>query len=109
MSEKLKPCPFCGGEAQRFSLGIGTAERVRIDCRGCHLKLSEWFSPEDVAVAAWNRRAPDPIRERLAEAIRAFGSPVEPALMVNSLNAALDELDAALAAHDADRAKGGGA
>jgi hypothetical protein len=46
MSERLEPCPFCGGEA---TLRDGSAE-----CRKCHAGIDE--NSEEAAIAAWNRR-----------------------------------------------------
>lgn len=61
MSEELKPCPFCGKDADIFEdsnnfLNIGCSD---IDCIGSDL---EWVSPLDEAteltraIAAWNTR-----------------------------------------------------
>ena len=57
---KLKPCPFCGGEAQEargsiinnyiFCVDCGTDKRVEGTSTGFYL------TPE-LAVEAWNRRA----------------------------------------------------
>lgn len=80
MSEyKLKPCPFCGGEAnieqtqtgdyERSSVGI----RFQIRCKKCHStastaygfvainlkssgELNVWHNDIPKAVEAWNRR-----------------------------------------------------
>ena len=61
MSEKLKPCPFCGGEA---SLSVDT-EAVRdtenrlwayqITCNKCSSTTGLCWSDE-MAVKEWNRR-----------------------------------------------------
>ena len=57
MSEKLKPCPFCGGEACWSWYG-GGRDRGCIKCNGCWAK-SVLVEPErkSEAIAAWNRRA----------------------------------------------------
>ena len=62
MSEKLKPCPFCGGEA---SLSVDT-EAVRdtenklwayqITCNKCCATTGLCWS-EELAIKAWKRRA----------------------------------------------------
>jgi hypothetical protein len=57
MSEKLLPCPFCGGPARTFDFN-GTAQATCAgdfkDCAG-----ADGYSP----VAMWNRRTPAPERE----------------------------------------------
>lgn len=59
MTEKLKPCPFCGHE---FDLAEGLTrfgkktKAVYIVCLFCGVRTPIEFSIEDV-VKAWNRRA----------------------------------------------------
>ena len=50
-NEKLKPCPFCGGEAEIVMSG---GDR-RVDCKKCGAR-SDWYDTEAEAIAAWNRR-----------------------------------------------------
>ena len=50
MSEELKPCPFCGGEAEIFESAI-----CQIRCSNCNAR-SCW-NTKDKAIEAWNRRA----------------------------------------------------
>jgi hypothetical protein len=54
MSEKLLPCPFCGGEPSTFEYdGVNQAT-----CRGKHIDCA---GTDVVApVAMWNRRTPAP-------------------------------------------------
>ena len=52
MSE-LEPCPFCGGVARI---------EKDISCYGCGATID--------SREAWNRRAPDPEKQELAEALR---------------------------------------
>ena len=54
MSE-LKPCPFCGGEADWFWDGIN--QRWQIHCEDCTAVIS-CDGLED-AIEAWNRRVED--------------------------------------------------
>lgn len=54
MSEiKLKPCPFCGGEAELFRDYMGW---YVIECTACGNGTLH-FAKSDGAVNAWNRRA----------------------------------------------------
>ena len=66
---KLKPCPFCGGEAELIVRGndyIGYTQ-TEIKCKSCSTKqLHKWikfkFDRDFVVVntvEAWNRRASD--------------------------------------------------
>lgn len=55
----LKPCPFCGGDAVLWRAGSGRA--AWIACMGeCSVLVSREYENDDAAIAAWNRRAPDP-------------------------------------------------
>lgn len=64
MSEELKPCPFCGGEAV-----INVNDGVKVICRDCAAKskcLVDGYSkgkPNGTAInlviKAWNRRVAD--------------------------------------------------
>lgn len=58
--EKLKPCPFCGGEAtciQESTLG-GQIILYFVECDDCCAR-SDRFMKNSVAIEAWNRRASD--------------------------------------------------
>jgi Lar family restriction alleviation protein len=61
MSEKLKPCPFCGGQAvlhkaERESfLMAKTIFLSQISCASCGVNTGV-FKEEDNAIKAWNRR-----------------------------------------------------
>ena len=49
--EKLKPCPFCGDEAEkRFSMAW------LISCSGCAVTMGRAGS-EQAVIEKWNRRA----------------------------------------------------
>lgn len=59
MENELKPCPHCGGKAK-----VGCEKywqpRVsrRIICAKCY-SSSGWYSTEEEAIEAWNRRCND--------------------------------------------------
>lgn len=50
-NEELKPCPFCGGEAELFQ-EYGWA----VSCTSCCVKTLKYRIREK-AIKAWNRRA----------------------------------------------------
>ena len=52
MTEELKPCPFCGGEAE---VRMFTATLIFVQCKNC-LAGSTAFSTDEEAVTAWNKR-----------------------------------------------------
>ena len=58
MSEELKPCPFCGGEATTGYF----AEEFVVECPNCEFEVSTYDDgPDDPSlkgVAHWNQRAP---------------------------------------------------
>lgn len=57
---KLKPCPFCGGEAITYSQDIDMYGNLMygVICKntGCGMIPSIYLSKEQ-AIEAWNRRA----------------------------------------------------
>lgn len=58
MSEKLKPCPFCGEAEHLYPSyrNMGAGKPYAIDCLGCGMD----FVPRDGmdVIAMWNRRTP---------------------------------------------------
>lgn len=49
----LKPCPFCGGRAQRSDC----ADYVAVFCTVCSVVMQCWHSLDPLlAVQRWNRR-----------------------------------------------------
>lgn len=58
MKDKLKPCPFCGGEAE-LVLSLSSSGMVySIECnkKECPLSRTKWFNKKEKAVEMWNRR-----------------------------------------------------
>lgn len=60
-SDRLKPCPFCGGHAEivqrsKSDRWGGTEVFHAVECVSCD--ANNWDYTETEAAAAWNRRAP---------------------------------------------------
>lgn len=52
---RLKPCPFCGGEAEERRSGRGSEPKFEIVCTACGCKTFKTVaSPSHIR--AWNRR-----------------------------------------------------
>ena len=54
---KLKLCPFCRGEGSIYGIG---ADGHTVKCRECLASIGCYHHSPKEAVAAWNRRAPEP-------------------------------------------------
>lgn len=58
---KLKPCPFCGGEAELKHEKLFFSQISYVECKGCHARISNklveanWCADEE-AQKAWNKR-----------------------------------------------------
>ena len=60
MTEKLKPCPFCGGKAQHYTYSTyGGREKHGIECLKCIKACVDHCETKKEAVEAWNRRIGD--------------------------------------------------
>lgn len=54
---KLKPCPFCGGEAEAKKEIGGSCWKVK--CKQCSCEVGRyWFHNKNHAIIAWNTRKP---------------------------------------------------
>lgn len=58
MSEKVKPCPFCGAERGLYVIENGADYEPEMFCDNCKSKFQNEnaYTPEQV-VKAWNERA----------------------------------------------------
>jgi hypothetical protein len=66
MTEDLKPCPFCNGEASIERYGDRRQSTIyACDVCGCRLETGEEWNHG----AAWNRRPASPGREEVARVI----------------------------------------
>lgn len=71
MSNELKPCPFCGGEAEYGANSVQGYEYVR--CASCKARTWSCYETKEQAAQAWNTRA-----ERTCEIVRCeTGEPAE--------------------------------
>ena len=64
--DKLKPCSFCGGEAEviphRFfssALNDWKTESYGVACKSCNTSGYQFFGCKRHAIKAWNRRVND--------------------------------------------------
>ena len=56
MSEiKLKPCPFCGGEAELGTFSTNSDDKFLVECSNCGVATLLYYDTEK-ATEAWNRR-----------------------------------------------------
>ena len=69
MSDKLKPCPFCGSSATVYhDEDVGAF----VECDNCNARMMTWAGDKEFAASEWNRRAePErkwiPVSEALPE------------------------------------------
>lgn len=77
MAEPLKPCPFCGGNSGSLlaEAAYYKGSRFYVRCIGGCGSMTEMKTSEEEAIAAWNRRANDPMPTMLA-IVRSMGGRV---------------------------------
>ena len=56
VNKKLKPCPFCGGEAIVRSYSVDNDKYSIVTCIKCDVETPMYEFRSD-AIKAWNRRA----------------------------------------------------
>ena len=57
-TNELKPCPFCGGEAEIIEVKDNPPETIAIQCKsGCGVSARHKWMEENVLIEAWNTRA----------------------------------------------------
>ena len=54
MSKELKPCPFCGHEAEMLNY---SKNEWLVCCPACDGMVERWRETEKEAIEQWNRRA----------------------------------------------------
>ena len=70
MTDELKPCPFCGGEAACIEDGShSTAWEIGCYNGQCAAEPSVWEPRKEMAIAAWNTRAAPPLNDPLVLAL----------------------------------------
>lgn len=70
LKNALKPCPFCGGEANviehRFH---GLDSSYGLQCKKCKAETYQFYESEEKAIEAWNRRAGEERRVSMSDLI----------------------------------------
>lgn len=75
MADTMKPCPFCGDTEVSVRLVRDGYAAYCVACHATGEAFHKAFDKEgavELAFAAWNRRAPDPERDSLAERVRVL-------------------------------------
>ncbi len=93
MSEELKPCPWCNGEAYAFPVldRNGEHDGFSVLCFGCDASI-ETYASKEKAIFAWNTR---PIEDALRAKVAYLESALNDAETdVHKALSAFNELDA---------------
>jgi Lar family restriction alleviation protein len=61
MANKLKPCPFCGGEAE-----VHGGQFYWVQCKNCKAE-THGSKPKGAVIRLWNTRVHDDLIERLID------------------------------------------
>ena len=69
MPEALKPCPFCGGDAE--FCGNTQHQMFWVLCKRCHASPGDKRNRAE-AITAWNTRPTDPEIARLQDLVAKF-------------------------------------
>ncbi|CAM0104917.1 hypothetical protein PODOV084v1_p0021 [Vibrio phage 340E47.2] len=79
MSDKLKPCPFCGAEPMHYK----SFTKVTIGCRSadCHVNPTFSIGKRDNPEEKWNSR----IYDRMVEEIAELKGAIEAAVRIKEL------------------------
>lgn len=57
MSDNLKPCPFCGGQASvQMMFHSMLSNEYFVKCKKCGAETERYYKGRYGAVKAWNRR-----------------------------------------------------
>ena len=73
MSDKLKPCPFCGGEAHiQMHEFVGCANTYGVVCLGCGVETRQFYESKSETVKMWNTRTEPSWTSVLAELHERF-------------------------------------
>lgn len=93
MSDKLKPCPFCGGMNLYYAAGRFYA----VECSDCGAKVVGAFRTEEEAAEAWNRRVQPEFEYFELRAIHTvFTSPSPSRRYTDGYNTIVDKCEQAL-------------
>lgn len=90
MIEELKPCPFCGGNAQEGFDDFHHGGHVK--CVECGVTGPVWSNDTQDAINAWNKRTSNTLIEEQAARIAGLEDVLEEKRdSINSLRARLSE------------------
>lgn len=104
MTQELKACPYCGGEAEIDEIAGGIGALFFASCKDddcCGYRIDPWVKHSRRIEAAqhWNTRTPDSVIAELVEAAEAIErylreTPHHNATQAAALRAALNKMEA---------------